>query len=336
MVLSERQEAVLRAVISGYVGEAGPIGSAALAERLPMRLSSASVRNTLAELAELGLVDQPHASSGRVPTEAGLRTFIDRLGVRPTVSEFDRRAIDFCVGDSDPLALVHAASQLLSEQTSLLGFVALPRLDRLVLRHVSFVKLAHRKVAAVMVTQHGAIHRKVVRDEANVGQRELDRIALVLNERVVGRTLSEVRKTLAREAHAQRQQIDRVLEKAIELGSKALSADTEDGDLVIATRLALLDQPEFRDPARIRELFEAIEAKERLLDVVGQMLDSEGVNVVLGGEVEDPALRRCALVASRYGDDCALGVIGPSRMNYGRVMGLVGYFAEAMSEKLGE
>jgi heat-inducible transcriptional repressor len=335
--LTPRQEAVLRAVIQGYVGEAGPIGSSALSHRLPTKLSSASIRNTLAELADLGLVDQPHASAGRVPTEAALRLFIDRMVASPRVSDYDRRAVDFCVGGADGPSVAHAVSQLLSEHTSLLGFVTTPRIDQVALQHVALVRAAHCRVAAVLVSTTGVVHRRIVHDEAALDQRQLDKIAALLNERVVGRTLPEVRDALVREAQDQRRQMNRLLEMAIELGSQALKTDRENEDLVIATRLALLDQPEFRDPERIRELFEAIEAKERVLDVVSGMLENQGVNVALGGEVDDPALRRCALVASRYGDDSAggaIGVIGPSRMDYGRVIALVDYVAHVMSEKL--
>ena len=335
--LTPRQEAVLRAVIQGYVGEAGPIGSSAISHRLPTRLSSASIRNTLAELSELGLVDQPHASAGRVPTEAALRLFIDRLVALPDVSDYDRRAVDFCVSEAVGPSVAHSVSQLLSEHTSLLGFVTTPRIDRVVLQHVALVRAGHCRVAAVLVSTVGVVHRRIVRDDANLDQRQLEKIAALLNERVVGLTLPEVRNALVREARDQRRQMNRLLKMAIELGSQALKTDTENEDLVIATRLALLDQPEFRDPARIRELFEAIEAKERVLGVVSEMLENQGVNVALGGEVDDPALRRCALVASRYGDGSAggaIGVIGPSRMDYGRVIGLVDYVAQAMSEKL--
>jgi len=192
-------------------------------------------------------------------------------------------------------------------------------------------------VAAVLVSTTGVVHRRIVRDDADLDQRQLEKIAALLNERVVGLTLPEVRDALIREARDQRRRMNRLLKMAIQLGSQALKTDTENEDLVIATRLALLDQPEFRDPVRIRELFEAIEAKERVLGVVSGMLENQGVNVALGGEVDDPALRRCALVASRYGDNSAggaIGVIGPSRMDYGRVIALVDYVAQVMSEKL--
>lgn len=329
---------MLRAVVASYVSDATPVGSAAVARVLPTRLSSASIRTTLAELAELGLVEQPHTSAGRVPTESGLRLFIDRLLPAPRVSEFDRRTIDFEVEGARPGSVARVASQLLSERTHLLGFVVAPRVQRLILQHVSLVRIGGDRILAVLVSTTGASHQRVIRDRAGLDQRQLDQVASLLNERVVGRTLPEVRASLLREAQSQRRQADRLLSAALDLGSRALSVDEQEGDdLVIATRLALLDQPEFQDPERLRELFEAVETKERLLEVIERMLEDHGVHVALGGEVDEPALYRCALVAAPYGGAAAIGaigVIGPSRMDYGRVMALVDYFSKALTDKL--
>lgn len=336
--LSERQRDVLRAVVRAYVGEATPVGSVTISHLLPAKLSSASIRATLAELAEFGLVDQPHTSAGRVPTEEGLRIFIDQLLSRREIAEYDRRAIAFQVEGVDVSRIYTIAAQLLSEQTGLLGFVAVPSLDRVVLQHVSLVRLGSDRVLAVLVSATGSAYRRVLDEGGDLEQRELDRIAALLNARVVGRNLGQVRSALAVEAASMRRQADALLDRALTLGSQALAADDSPEDLVIATRLALLDQPEFRDPQRIRDLYQAVETKERLLEILNQMLDERGVCVALGGEVDDPALRRCALVASHYGGDAGplgmLGVIGPSRMDYDRVIALVDYFSQVVSEKL--
>jgi heat-inducible transcriptional repressor len=337
--LSERQRAVLRAIVTAYVGEAAPIGSATLSHLLPQRLSAASIRNTLAELSELGLVSQPHTSAGRIPTDEGLRAFIDALPSGCGVSDYDRRTIDFTVAGIEPAAVPEVASQLLSRQTRLLGFAVAPRLDRLRLRHIALVRLGGRRILAVLVTEDGAAHRRCVEHEAPLSQAELDRLASLLAERIAGRTLAEVRELFAGEARRELRQANRMLTLALELGARAVQAEEDgDGDLVIATRLALLDQPEFRDPERIRELFAALETKERLLELLDRLLSGEpGVRVVLGGEVGEPSLHRCALVAARYGDAAAtgaLGVIGPARMDYGRVISLVDYCSRVMTEKL--
>jgi heat-inducible transcriptional repressor len=337
-VLTERQQDVLRAAIRAYVGEAAPIGSEHISHLLPVKLSSATIRATLVELGELGLVHRPHASSGRVPTEHGLRTFIDQLLDRRDVAEYDRRAIEYRVENAESAAVVEVAAQLLSEQTRLLGFAVAPRLERVTLQHVSLVRLSAARVLAVLVSSTGSAHRRVIAVEVDLGQRELDRVASLLSERAVGRTLGEVRDSLRRETAALRHEVDGILRFALELGARAVAPQDEEVDLVVTTRLALLDQPEFRDPRRIRDILEALETKERLAEILEELLTDGSVQVALGGELGDSALSHCALVATRYGDEIAplgaVGVIGPSRMDYSRVIPLVAFCSRAITNKL--
>jgi heat-inducible transcriptional repressor len=330
---------VLRAVVTGYVGEAAPIGSKTLAHLLPMSLSAASVRYVLAELTELGLVEKRHASAGRVPTERGLRLFVDALLPHADLAPLEQRDIAWSLDDVDAGDVVHVASALLSRHTRQLGFVVAPRVERLVLRHVGLVRLSSERLLVVLVSNAGSAHRRVVEAPESLTQAELDRITALLSERVDGRTLAEVRELLAREAEAARHQADRLLALAAAVGRRALAEDDPSAvDLVIETRLALLDQPEFRDPRRIRDLFEAVETKTRLIGVLDQMLEEEGVRVAFGDEIDEPALRHCALVAARYGGRGGalgtLGVIGPSRMDYPRVVALVSFLSRAMGERL--
>ena len=337
--LSERQASVLRAVVTGYVGEAAPIGSETLARLLPIRLSSASIRSVLGELAGLGLVDKPHASAGRVPTEQGLRVFVDALLPHTDLAPLERRDIAWRLGDAAADDVVHVASEILSRHTRQLGFVVTPRLDRLVLRRATLVRLSAERLLVVLVSQGGTAHQRVVETQEPLAQEELERITAILSERVDGRTLPEVRDLLAREAERLRHQANRLLELAVEVGRRALAEEADAAvDLVIETRLALLEQPELRDPTLVRDLFEAVETKERILDVLDRLLEDDGVCVALGAELEEPSLRRCALVAARYGGRGAplgmLGVIGPSRMDYPRVVALVEYLSRAIGEKL--
>jgi heat-inducible transcriptional repressor len=277
-----------------------------------------------------------------VPTEKGFRLFIDQMLAPQGPAEYDRRTIDFQVDEAELGTVYYTAAQLLSEQTRLLGFVVAPPIAEAVLRHVSLVRLSAERILAVLVADGGATYRRTIEDRSQLDQRELERIAALLNRRVVGRTLPEVRRALEREARQLRRKASALLAKALELGARALSAGEAEsgaGDLVIAPGLVLLEQPEFRDPERIRQLYEAVEAKERLLEVLDQVLEGSGVCVALGGEVEDPALRRCALVACHYGGTedhpmGILGVIGPNRMDYARVIPLVDYFSRAVTEKL--
>jgi len=341
--LSERQAAVLRAIVHAYVGEAAPIGSQTLTHLLPMHISPASVRATLAELAGLGLVEQPHKSSGRIPTEQGLRLFVDRL-LDPkqldasNVASYEVRNITYSVDEAEPDSVVNVASQLLSDCTHQLGFVVAPRLERIVLSRISLVRLSSERVLVVLVSKNGGTHRRVIAGDGEWDQRELDRTAVLLSKRAAGRTLVEVRAALIAESEQLRDRAGELLARAIDLGRRAVAAGDDEVDLVIETRLALLDQPEFHDPQRIRDLFAALETKNRLLEVLDRMLDSRGVRVAFGDEVDEPGLHDCALVASRYGGPDAplgmLGVIGPVRMDYGRVIPLVDCLSQVITGRL--
>ena len=336
--LSERQAAVLRAIVMAYVGEAAPIGSRTVSHLLPMNLSPASIRSTLTELAALDLVEKPHASSGRIPTDRGLRLFVDQLLDADRLAAYERRTISYSLDGAEFGSLAEIASQLLSERTRQLGFVVAPRIDRVILRHLSLVRLTTDQVLVVLVSRSGATYRRVIADSSDDVQAQLDRIAVMLNERIVGLTLVEAREGLVREARALRHHADRWLERVLDLGALAVAPD-EDGpiDLVLGTRLALLEQPEFHDADRIRDLFAAVETKERLVDILDGMLEDGGTRVAFGDEVDEPGLHRCAVVASSYGADApigVLGVIGPSRMDFGRVIPLVDFLSHAITEKL--
>jgi heat-inducible transcriptional repressor len=267
--------------------------------------------------------------------------FVDQLLAPADLAASERRDIAYRLEDAAPEGVVPLASELLSHHTGQLGFVVAPRLDRLVLRHVSLVRLSSEKLLVVLISRSGAAHRRIIDDAREQGQAELDRMASLLNERVAGHTLADVRDILQREARALRREANRLLLRALDLGTRALSAEAVGGrDVVIETRLALLDQPEFSDPRRLRDLFEAIETKQRVLDVLRQTLADQGVSVAFGEELEDPALRRCAVVVAPYGASPgdeplgALGVIGPSRMDYARVIPLVDYLALMITGKL--
>ena len=176
--LTERQGAVLRAVVASYVGEGAPIGSRTISHLLPVPLSSTSIRNTLAELTDLGLVEKPHASSGRVPTEGGLRRFVDELMSPGDVSPSQRRELAFRIERADGEGVVALASELLSSHTRQLGFVVAPRLESLVLRHVTIVRLSSERLLVVLVTEDGAAHRRVVMRLRHVVERSRPRLWL--------------------------------------------------------------------------------------------------------------------------------------------------------------
>ena len=327
----------MRAVVAAHVGGAAPVGSRTLASLLPVNLSSASIRNTMAQLAALGLVEKPHPSAGRVPTEAGLRLFVNELLDTAALVDYERRTLSDTVDDAEGGELMRVASRLLSERTRQLGFALAPRLYRVILRHLSLVRLSTDRVLVVVIARTGVSRQRVIHD-TEASQAELDHIARTLNDRLEGRTLRELREALVDEARALRRHAGRILRRALEIGAALIEDEGDPSELVISSRLALLDQPEFQDPERVRELFHAIETHEDLVSYLDRMLAEPGVCVVFGSETGEPALRHCALVTATYGLPEAplgrLGVLGPSRMDYARIIPLVEYLSELVTAKL--
>lgn len=337
--LDERQRMVLRALVTAYVADANPVGSTTISYLLPVRLSSASVRTTMSELADLGLISKSHASAGREPTSSGLRFFVDQLLDPRELEAYERRSLNYSFETADSDRLVHRTSQLLSEHSRQLGFVLPARLDRLMLRHISLVRLSTERILVVVVTRSGETYRRIIEDAGSQDQPDLERMAAALTERVVGKTLAEVRASLASELRGLRQEADRLLARALALGLRMVAEALPDAEnLVIASHLALLDQPELADPDRLREIYAAVETQEQLVSLLDRLLESSGVSVALGEELAEPGLRHFALVAAPYGAASGplgvLGVIGPRRMDYRHVIPLVSYCSERVTEKL--
>jgi heat-inducible transcriptional repressor len=343
--LSERQAMVLRALVAVYVGQAGPVASHTLSLLMPTPLSSASIRNTLAELHEAGLIDKAHASAGRVPTELGLRVFIDDLLELADLGPHHQRLLDRAFEGVDAAETPRHASHLLSEYTRQLGFVVVPRVEHQRLRTLHLVPVSSERVLVVLITENGGVIERIIEEVEPTPRRDLERIGRLLSERVSGRTLVGLRELLESERQGLRGEADDLLRRVWALGLSACQTQNDE-DLVIATRLALLDQPEFSDPGRIRGLFAALETNQRLLDLLRQIAQADrgetrvGLSMSLGTELGEPSLRDCVLMAVPYGMPAengalgVLGVIGPQRMDYGRVIPLVHYCSELVTRKL--
>jgi heat-inducible transcriptional repressor len=285
------------------------------------------------------LLEKPHASAGRIPTEAGLRLFVDQLLDPQDLGEWERRDIAGSLDSATGGGVARLASELLSRRSRQLGFVLAPRLHRIVLGHVAFVRVSSERVLAVLVSRSGVAHHRVIEHVGRDDQAWLERIAQLLTERLLGRTLHEARVALEAEAQELRSEADGLRRQAVGLALRALGPDGFDpADLVLGTWLALIDQPEFRDPARLRELFTALETRERMIEILDQLLAERGPGVAFGDEIGEPALRHCALVIAPYGEAGApagvVGVLGPSRMDYARVIPLVDFFSQMVTERL--
>lgn len=334
-VLSHRMRSVLDAVLDEYVETAQPVASRSVARRSRSRVSPATVRNVMAELTEAGLLTQPHTSAGRIPTEAAFRLYVDRLLERssrlPESAARLPEALAGAAGDTEEL-LRHAVD-LLTRATGQLGFFVAAQPDRVVLTHVTFVRVSSERVMAVLISERGVVQTRVFQ-EADTDPRTLERVSLKLTEFVAGSTLAEARARLVASIERERARRGALWRKVVDLGSQGLMP-AQPAALYVSGRNPLLRQPEFADVERLRELMEALEEKERMLRLLDRIIRADVLRVVIGSEIGDPGIDSCAVVTAPFGDSPPLGgmgVIGPVRMRYEVVIPLVRSLSEQVSQ----
>ncbi len=334
--LNQRDLEVLRDVVETYLLTATPVSSRALARSPQYDLSAASIRNVMADLDDLGYLRQKHTSAGRVPTARGYHLFIDELMRVKEVTEQERAQIDHelsASGDSLPAAASHVLSQL-SQQVVM---VLVAARDTTRMRSIEFVPLSEGRVLCVTVSDAGFIDHKVFDADEALTREELIRISNYLNETFAGCTLVEVRDRLLRLMEDARAQMDVLLRNAIRLADRGLARDTQAAVVVEGTESLLL-QPELADLAQVRKLFETFTDKARLVAMLNRCMEGEGVRVFIGEESDLTSGLDCSLVAKSYGAGGrvlgTIGVFGPSRMEYPRLIPLVDYLGKRLSETL--
>ena len=339
--LDDRQSSVLRAVVQQHIRTGEPVGSTSIAGGAGVKLSSASVRAVMAELAERGLLSQPHTSAGRVPTDEAYRYFVDRLLGRTRVDAESARTIENALegAGADVGDLLEEASRQLSHFSHRVGLVLAPDLRRVQIDRLEFVRLDGARVVAILVARSGVVHQRMLRVDEPLEVDELDRCARWLTDEVGGRTLPEMRAIVAARLLDERAAYDRLMSRSLELGRRAV-ADVDDGEaqLFVEGASNLLDLPESADLDLLRALFRTLEDRRTLVDLLGRLLDGEGVRVVIGAENPLSDLGRCSLVASPYGSGRrvmgTVGIVGPTRMPYGRAIALVDHLAAVLTRIL--
>jgi heat-inducible transcriptional repressor len=334
--LSRRSQKILHAVVTEYLHGGDAVGSRTVTRRHDLGLSPATVRNVMADLEEIGLLEQRHTSAGRVPTPSGLRFFIDSLlkvrGLSPREKEEIRERV---VGPT-PDDVVARASRLLSDLTQHAAIIVAPDPAQLRLQRIEFVPLRDNKLIAVLVTSEGRIENRLVVDD--VDPRTLERIHGYLNQLLSGMTLDDVRERVIRELGVDKNKYDEAISAALRLGHAVfVSQPNHPADVLVSGQSNLLDNVQ---PVRIRDLLRALEDKETLIRLLDRTRHAEGLQVFLGAETAMQGLAQSSVVAVSYGPEeqpiGALAVIGPMRMNYGKVMSVVDFTADTVSQLLAE
>ncbi len=331
--LGAREREVLRSVIRAHIVTGTPVGSKTLSLGTGLDLSPATIRNVMAELEERGLLVQPHPSAGRVPTDTAYRLYVDHWMGAPRVVPAQAQAIDEALRTRRDVAeLLEEASRQLSRLSHHVGVVLAPELRRIVVEHLEFVRLDPRRVVAVLVDRTGVVHNRIVEEDEASDQEELDRVGRWLTDQFTGLTLQQMREELLRRVSQDRAAYD-LARKAVEP-----APGESEGELFVEGMANLLDEPAFVDLDRMRAILKTLEEKSRLVELLGRVLDGEGVQVVIGSENPLPGLADCSLVTSTYGaGDRVLGtvgVVGPTRMEYARTVALVDHLAKVLTRLL--
>jgi heat-inducible transcriptional repressor len=338
--VNDRALHFLKVLVERYIRDGQPVGSRTLAKDTGLELSPATVRNVMSDLEELGLVSSPHTSSGRVPTVSGYRLFLDSLltVLPPAATEVDEMRRRFAAALDDSPALIAAASQVLSGVTRLAGVVMLPRRERNAFRQIEFLPLSGDRVLAILVTEEGEVHNRVLHTDERYSPSQLEQAANYLNSLFTGRDMREVRQRLLEEMRHTHDNLDRLMRQAVELARQVVEVAEDRDDLCVAGQTNLMDFTELASMDRLKQLFEAFAEKRQILHLLDRCLEAEGVQIFVGDESGYEMLGGCSLVSAPYQIDGkvigVLGVIGPARMNYPRVIPIVDVTARLLGAAL--
>jgi heat-inducible transcriptional repressor len=342
--LNERSREIFRHIVDAYVETGEPIGSRTLSRRLSQSLSPATIRNVMADLEDAGLLFAPHTSAGRLPTEAGLRMFVDGLLEVGGISEDERRNIDAqcaAVGKSMSQAL-EEATEALSGLSRCAGMVIAPKTER-PLKHIEFVHLGPGRALVVMVTEDGLVENRVIDVPLGLPPATLISASNYLNARLIGRTLDEAKALVNEEIENHRAQLDELTTRLVEAGLATWAGGDKGrvGSLIVKGQANLLtDITALTDLERLRSLFEVLETREWLVRLLDATRQGEGVQIFIGSQNPLFGVAGCSMVVAPYSNSReqvvgAIGVIGPARLNYARIIPMVDYTAKVIGRLIG-
>ena len=340
--LNDRSRTVFSEIVSSYLENGEPVGSRTLSRRLLDPLSPATIRNVMADLEDMGLLYAQHTSAGRLPTDMGLRMFVDGLLQVGSLTDDDRENIESqcnVAGKTVNDALEEATSAL-SGLSRCAGLVVAPKDDR-ALKHIEFVSLGDGRALVVMVAEDGFVENRIIEMPLGTPPSALVQAANYLNARLAGRTLDEARQAIESEIAEHRAQLDALTSKLVQAGLATWSGDGEAGSLIIKGHARLLDDVSaVADLERVRTLFDALDTRDTLARLLDVTKSAGGVQIFIGAENELFNVAGCAMVAAPFvgsrGDIVgAIGVIGPARINYARIIPIVDYTAKVVSRLVG-
>lgn len=337
--LNERSLQLLKTLVERYISDGQPVGSRALAKDSELKLSPATIRNVMADLEDLGLVHSPHTSAGRVPTVSGYRLFVDSLlTVKPLDTNDLNRLNESFSAPQDTSGVIGVASKLLAELTQMAGVVTLPKRDIVCLRHIEFLSLSNNRILVIFVTNEQEVHNKIIHTDKVFSAAELQQAANYLNAIYCGRSLTSVREAVLKDLRNDQAHINQSMLDAINMAQLTFSQDNKQDDYVLTGETNLMGFSELADRTRLKNLFEAFNQKQDVIHLLDQCMKADGVQIFIGEESGYQAFQQCSLVTSSYSISNevvgVLGVIGPTRMAYEKIIPFVDVTAKLLGAAL--
>ena len=340
LVLNDRAAILLKRLVASYISDGQPVGSKQLAQDAGLDISSATIRNVMCGLEKDGLVVAPHTSAGRIPTERGLRLFVDSLlEVQPIEEKLVSQLQQQLDPDMEMNDLVNHASQMVSEMTQMAGIVSVPKQTHAKLRHIEFLPLPEKRILAIMVTNEKDVQNKVLHLDKEYSADELQHAANYLNQQFIGQDVHQIRKSLLQDLDRSRQDVDNVMKTVVEVADKALSDDEiVQPEFIVQGETNLVRYNENTDREQLQHLFEIFDRKREMLGLFDRCVHSEGVKIFIGHEAGFEGFGDCSVITAPYsiGENAVgvLGVIGPARMNYDKVIPVVDITAKILGDAL--
>ncbi|MCP5367294.1 MAG: heat-inducible transcriptional repressor HrcA [Hyphomicrobiales bacterium] len=340
--LNDRSRDIFRQLVEAYMETGEPIGSRTIAKRLNGNLSPATIRNVMADLEDLGLLFAPHTSAGRLPTDAGLRLFVDGLLELGNLTDEERSEISsrLAGGRRNVESMLAEASSTLSGLSHCAGLVLAPKTES-PLRHIEFVGLSPGRALVVLVTENGLVENRVIELPPGLQPSALVEATNYLSARLVGRTIDQAGAEIRAELVAHRAELDALTAKVVEEGMATWAGERSTGTLILRGQANLLDDvTAMADLEHIRALFEALETKETMVKLLNLADGAEGIEIFIGADNKLFGMAGCSLIVGPYHNSSqqlvgAIGVIGPTRMNYARIIPMVDYTAKLIGRLLG-
>jgi heat-inducible transcriptional repressor len=340
--LNQRSSEVLRQIIDAFLETGEAVGSRTLSRNLGMEISPATIRNVMADLQDSGLLFSPHASAGRIPTEAGLRLFVDGLLEVGHLTETERQTIEAqCAAEGRSVQqTLSEATRVLSGLSNCAGLVVAPKSDS-ALRHIEFVSLAPGRALVVLVTEDGSVENRIIEVPNGMPASTMVEASNFLSTRMVGKTIEEAQGQIMAELELHRRDLDVVTRKLVEAGMATATGDGAEAALIVSGAERLLnDVQAVEDLEHVRSLYDALETKESLIKLLDMARGGEGVQIFIGAENDLFSLAGCSVVVAPYHNSeqqivGAVGVIGPTRINYARIIPVVDYTAQIVGRLVG-